>query len=113
MTSRPTPARIFLAALLASAVLAGAPAQAQSWPRIDLGTRLNSDQAQDRVEKGSLRPFREIVAALEDRYGGRYLGHRLFDGRPPIYEVDWLMEGGRRVTVRVNAESGAVLGVSG
>lgn len=88
-------------------------AQAQSWQRPDFGNRLNSDQAQDRVERGALRPFREIVADLEGRFGGRYLSHRLFDGRPPVYEVDWLRGDGRRVTVRVNAESGALLGVSG
>lgn len=99
---------------MALALAASAPsALAQGWGRPDFGGRLNSDQAQDRVEKGDLRPFRDIVASLEDRFGGRYLSHRLFDGRPPVYEVDWLREDGRRVTVRVNAESGAVLGVSG
>ncbi len=90
-----------------------AAAQAQAWTRPDLGGRLNSDQAHDRVERGALRPFREIVADLEGRFGGRYLSHRLFDGRPATYEVNWLAGDGRRITVRVNAESGAVMGVSG
>lgn len=109
-----TPRLLSCAALAALALAVAAPtAQAQGFGRPDFGSRLNSDQAQDRVEKGDLRPLRNIVNSLEERFGGRYLSHRLFDGRPPVYEIDWLRDDGRRITVRVNAETGAVLGVSG
>jgi hypothetical protein len=90
-----------------------APAMAQDWLRPNIGARIDSDEAQNRVERGAMRPFREIVATLEDRFGGRYLSHRLFDGQPAVYVVEWLAGDGRRISVRVNASNGAVLDVSG
>jgi uncharacterized membrane protein YkoI len=108
-------ARFALAALAALALQVATPAsaQAQDWLRPDFGTRLDSDEAQDRVERGALRPFRDIVATLEGRFGGRYLSHRLFDGRPAVYVVEWLAGDGRRISVRVNAVTGSVMDVSG
>lgn len=105
-------ARSSLAALLLATATLAAPGMGYAQSVSDLGSRLTSDQAQDRVARGALRPLRDILSGLEDQFGGRYLRHRLFDGRPPVYEIDWLKGDGERVTVRVNAETGAILDVS-
>jgi hypothetical protein len=60
--------------------------------------------AQDR-RGGNLRPLRDIVAELEARYGGRYLGHEVVErGGRVIYVIQWLMpDGETRRTFPVDA----------
>lgn len=53
----------------------------------------------------NLRPLREIIAELEARYGGRYLGHQVVErGGRVIYVIQWMMpDGVTRQTFPVDA----------
>lgn len=58
-------------------------------------------------ERQHLRPIREVLDTLRDRFGGEYVSHRLEDGPRPIYVIRWRMPDG--VTTRdfrVDATSG-------
>ncbi len=58
-------------------------------------------------ERQQLRPIREVLDSLRDRYGGEYVSHYLEDGAHPIYVIRWRMPDG--VTTRdfrVNATGG-------
>jgi uncharacterized membrane protein YkoI len=104
--------RLLLSLAAAAATLSAGPAMAQSWP--DVGSRLNSDEAQERVERGELKPLREILAMVERSVGpGRMVrAPELTRGSPPLYYITWLKANGVRVTITVDARSGAVLNVS-
>ena len=107
--------RIFLATL-AVAALSASPALAQRGDRggrPDLGSTLSPQEARGAVEQGRHVPLREIIAQIQGRYPGRMLGARLDRGQPSIYVIDWLTPDGRKLTIRANAENGAILGVSG
>lgn len=63
--------------------------------------------AQDQRGQRNLRPLREIVAELQARYGGRYLGHQVVErGGRVIYVIEWMMpDGVTRRTFPVDAGS--------
>lgn len=105
----------FLLAALALTAVSAAPASAQpgrGGPP-DLGSTFSAPEARDAVQQGRHVPLRVIVAQIQDRYPGRMLGARLDRGQPSVYVIDWLTDDGRKLTVRANAENGAILGVSG
>ena len=106
----------FLLAFVALMALSTVPAQAQPGGRggpPDLGSTLSPHEARDAVQQGRHVPLRDIIAQIQNRYPGRMLGAELERGEPSIYVIDWLTEDGRKLTVRANAENGAILGVSG
>jgi hypothetical protein len=105
----------FLLAALAVSALCAEPALAQPGRRgpPDLGSTFSPGEARDAVQQGRHVPLRDIVAQIESRHPGRMLGARLDRGQPSIYVIDWLTVDGRKLTIRANAENGAILGVSG
>ncbi|MDX2235067.1 MAG: hypothetical protein NW200_11280 [Hyphomonadaceae bacterium] len=106
----------FLLAALALSTLAVDPAAAQFRDRRggpDLGSTLSPNEARDAVQEGRHRPLREIIAQIQNRFPGRMLGAELQRGNPSVYVIDWLTPDGRKLTIRANAENGAILGVSG
>jgi uncharacterized membrane protein YkoI len=106
-------ARIFLALVLGASALIETAAAQPRWRDQEFGAQLSPDDARDGVERGNLRPLREVLAAVQSRYPGRNLGQRLIMGRPPAYEVDWLTQDGRKLVVIVNAENASILSVRG
>lgn len=105
--------RFLLAALALSAATA-APAEAYQRGRgIDLGQTLSPNEARDAVQEGRHVPLRQIISQIEARYPGRMLGAELQRGNPSIYVIDWLTPDGRKLTIRANAQTGAIIGVSG
>jgi uncharacterized membrane protein YkoI len=110
--------RSLLAALalgLVTALGAAAPAEAfqRGRDRPDLGQTLSPNEARDAVQTGRHVPLRQIISQIEARYPGRLLNAELQRGNPSIYVIDWLTPDGRKLTVRANAETGAITGVTG
>lgn len=107
----------FLLAALALTAMAIEPAAAQYGRRgggpPDLGHTLSPGEARDAVEQRRHVPLRDILGQIQSRYPGRMLDQRLERGQPSIYVIDWLTADGRKLTIRANAENGAILGVSG
>ncbi|MDZ4777689.1 MAG: peptidase M4 [Alphaproteobacteria bacterium] len=109
----------FLLAALALGLFAGlaavAPAEAyqRGRDRPDLGQTLSPNEARNAVEEGRHVPLRQILSQIEARYPGRMIGQRLEQGNPSIYVIDWLTPDGRKLIVRANAQTGAIIGVSG
>lgn len=105
----------FLLAGLAVAALCGEPALAQPGRQgpPDLGSTFSPYEARDAVQQGRHVPLRDILAEIQARFPGRLLGAELERGNPSIYVIDWLTPDGRKLTVRANAETGAILSVSG
>lgn len=105
----------FLFAALAVSAAAAAPAEAyqRGRDRPDLGQTLSPNEARDAVEEGRHVPLRQILSQIEARYPGRMLGAELQRGNPSIYVIDWLTPDGRKLTIRANAQTGAIIGVSG
>jgi uncharacterized membrane protein YkoI len=99
-------------ALLVLAFVETAAAQPR-WRDPDLRGQLSPEDARDGVERGDLRPVREILAAVQARFPGRNLGQSLIPGNPPVYEVDWLTNDGRKLAVIVNARTASILSVRG
>ncbi len=108
--------RSLLASLVVAAMFA-APALAQPGDRRgerpDLGSTFQPGEARDAVQQGRHVPLRVILSEIQARYPGRMLDARLDRGQPSIYVIDWLTPDGRKLTIRANAENGAILGVSG
>jgi hypothetical protein len=106
--------RLLLAALAVS-LAAAAPADAfqRGRDRPDLGQSFSPGEARDAVEQGRHVPLRQILSQIEARYPGRLLGANLERGNPSIYVIDWLTQDGRKLTIRANAETGGIIGVSG
>jgi uncharacterized membrane protein YkoI len=106
---------IWRALILSVFTLAFAPSEgwAQWRDRTDFSTQLDAQSARDGVERGELRPLRDILSAIQARYPGRNLGQRLNRGNPPTYTFDWLTNDGRKLYIVVNAETGEILSVSG
>jgi uncharacterized membrane protein YkoI len=107
--------RILLAGI-AFAALASVPAHAdpRDRGRPDLGSTFTPHEARDVVQQGRHVPLRGIYSQIQSRYPGRPLGEpQLERGQPAIYVIDWLTADGRKLTIRANAENGAILGVSG
>ncbi len=106
----------FLLAALALSAVAVDPAAAQFRDRRgppDLSSTLSPSEAGDAVQEGRHVPLRAILSQIQGRFPGKLLDQRLDRGRPSIYVIDWLTVDGRKLTIRVNAETGAILGVSG
>lgn len=105
----------FLLAALAVGLAAAAPAEAfqRGRDRPDLGQSFSPNEARDAVEQGRHVPLRQILSQIESRYPGRLLGADLERGNPSIYVIDWLTSDGRKLTIRANAETGGIIGVSG
>ena len=94
------------------AVLAFSPpaVHAQDW-----GQSFTPGEARDAVRKGDIVPLKVIFASLKQRYGGYQLDAELFsagNGRSE-YRIDWMTGDGRRVRIRVDAETGRILNTSG
>ena len=105
----------FLLAALAMGLAAAAPAEAYQpgRDRPDLGQSFSPGEARDAVEQGRHVPLRQILSQIEARYPGRLLNAELQRGNPSIYVIDWLTPDGRKLTIRANAETGGLIGVSG
>jgi uncharacterized membrane protein YkoI len=105
----------FLLAALVVGLAAAAPAEAfqRGRDRPDLGQNFSPNEARDAVEQGRHVPLRQILSQIEQRYPGRLLGTDLERGNPSIYVIDWLTSDGRKLTIRANAETGGIIGVSG
>lgn len=105
-----------LLAVLAVTAVCAEPASAQPRDRggrPDLGSTFSPNEARDAVREGRHVPLRDIIAQIQARFPGRMLGADLERGNPSIYVIDWLTPDGRKLTIRANAENGAILGVSG
>jgi|CXWL01.1.fsa_nt_gi uncharacterized membrane protein YkoI len=101
-----------LSALVLALAVAATPLAASA-QRIEPGwimpaqERGRDGEREHERERQQLRPIREVLDSLRDRYGGEYVSYRLEDGPRPIYVIRWRMPDG--VTTRdfrVNATSG-------
>lgn len=99
---------------LALALAAGGAASADPGRRgSDFGQNFSPNEAREAREQGVHVPLRNIFAMIGSRYPGRPLGTELVRGQPAVYVIEWLTVDGRKLTIRVNAETGAILGVEG
>jgi uncharacterized membrane protein YkoI len=106
--------RRFLLAALALCAFAGpADAYQRGRDRPDLGQTLSPSEAREARESGRHVPLQQIIQQIQARYPGRMLGAELQRGNPSIYVIDWLTPDGRKLTIRANAVSGGIIGVSG
>ena len=95
---------------LAALALCLPVAHAQGW-----GQSLRPGEARDAGRNGDIVPLKVVFASLEQRYGGYQLDAKLFavgNGRSE-YRIDWLTGDGRRVRIRVDAQTGRILNTSG
>lgn len=96
-----------IASLMGLALVASAPAIAQeNWTN-----QFSQGQARESVEKGKTVPLSRIFQSLKRQYGGYQLDADLYATRDGgrEYVIEWFTKDGRRLTVRVDAESGRVL----
>jgi uncharacterized membrane protein YkoI len=105
----------YLLAAFALSALAVDPAAAQFRDRRGdmLGQTLQPGEVREAAREGRHVQLRDIVAQIQPRYPGRLLDQRLERGQPSIYVIDWLTNDGRKLIIRANAETGAILSVSG
>lgn len=108
--------RTLIAAAAALTLCAG-PALAEHGRRgggpPDLSETFSPHEARDAVEQGRHVQLQSILREIEGRWPGRIIGQDLVRGEPSVYVILWLTDDGRRLTIRANAETGAILGVSG
>lgn len=96
------------AALLAIAVLAASPAQAQSRAMVE-PTWLIPVQNHNQQQRQAVLPLREIVAMVQARFGGRLLNASLEQrGDRPMYRLQWEMPNGDRRDFTVDATTGQI-----
>lgn len=92
---------LLLSALVATgAVAAPVSAQQRAAPAFQVQ---NLIPAQDRGNRGDIRPLREVVDALRGRYGGELISARLEDGARPVYVLRWRLPDGEVRDFRVDA----------
>lgn len=71
----------------------------------------DQNDARDAVRGGQARPLGEIIGSVQRYCPGRFLDAQLSQrGRSLIYHVRMLTASGHRVTIAVDAQSGAVVG---
>ena len=100
--------RILISIAMAAA-LAGGPALAQGW-----GNSFSPGQARDARQNGDIVPLRDIFRRLERQYGGYQLSAELFSkSGGSEYRIDWMPEDGRKMRIRVDAQSGRITQASG
>lgn len=72
--------------------------------------RSEQDRARDAVRRGQALPLAQIIGGLQNRCPGTFLGAQLIRTRQGLaYQVRILRPSGRRVTLLVDAGSGAVV----
>ena len=72
--------------------------------------RSEQDRARDAVRRGQALPLAQIIGRLQNYCPGTFLGARLVNTRQGLaYRVRILRRSGRRVTLLVDAGSGAVV----
>lgn len=72
--------------------------------------RSEQDRARDAVRRGQALPLAQIIGGLQNYCPGAFLGARLVNTRQGLaYQVRILRRSGRRVTLLVDAGSGAVI----
>ena len=92
---------LLLSAFVATgAVAAPVSAQQRAMPAFQAQ---NLIPAQDRGNRGDIRPLREVVDALRGRYGGDLISARLEDGARPVYVLRWRLPDGEVRDFRVDA----------
>ena len=97
--------------MIGLAVSAGAPAVAQDW---NPANSFSPNQARDEVSRGKIVPLKSIFRQLKREYGGYQLGAALFskpDGGA-VYNIEWMSEEGRKMTIVVDAETGRIVRAS-
>jgi len=99
---------ILLVAVLAMGT--SMPASAQGW-----GNSFSPGQARDASQSGDIKPLREVIQDLKQRFGGSYLNAELFSkqGGGAEYRIDWVTDDGRKLRLVVDAESGRVISSTG
>lgn len=91
---------LLLSAIVATSAVA-APVSAHQ--RVPAFQAQNLIPAQDRGNRGDIRPLREVVDALRGRYGGELISARLEDGARPVYVLRWRLPDGEVRDFRVDA----------
>lgn len=72
--------------------------------------RSEQDRARDAVRRGQALPLAQIIGGLQNRCPGAFLGAQLIRTRQGLaYQVRILRPSGRRITLLVDAGSGAVV----
>ncbi len=72
--------------------------------------RSEQDRARDAVRRGQALPLAQIIGGLQNRCPGAFLGAQLVRTRQGLaYQIRILRPSGRRVTLLVDAGSGAVV----
>lgn len=96
-----------IASLLGFALLASPAALAQQ----DWTNSFSQGQARESVRDGKTVPLGRIFQSLKREYGGYQLDANLYATRDggKEYVIEWFTKDGRRLTVRVDAETGRVL----
>ena len=90
---------------IAIALLAGLPS-----PSAGAGPRPDHNEARDAVRSGRARPLSEIIANVQRYCPGRFLDAQLRERRGGLfYHVRILSNAGRRVTIVVDAGTGAIV----
>lgn len=72
-------------------------------------------EARDAVRNGEIMSLRAIFRDLREIYGGYQLDAELYSTGSGGYEyrIEWMSEDGRRINLRVDAQTGRILNASG
>lgn len=72
-------------------------------------------EARDAVRNGEIMSLRAIFRDLRELYGGYQLDAELYSTRSGGYEyrIEWMSEDGRRINLRIDAQTGQILTASG
>ena len=99
---------LYLFAALGLMLAPGALAQGQDR---DWGNQFSPGEAREAVKEGRTVPLSRIFQTLKREYGGYQLGADLYsqDSGGAVYEIDWLTDDGRKVHVKVDAQTGAII----
>lgn len=98
--------RVWMACLMATALVAGGPAAARD--------DHDHDRARRAVEEGRMLPLREIMARAEAAYPGQIVEAELEQkGGAPVYEIKIVTNAGRLMKLHYDARTGALLKSSG
>lgn len=103
--------RFFVIVGLVAALAAGSapPALARGWSPPVIAPQFDDRSGENRA---AVRPLHELLPAVRRELGGDFVGMvRLEEGGSrPAYVIRWRFDDGRIGDVRVDAQSGAVLG---
>ncbi len=108
---------VCVAAVVAARTAVAGPVGREALPHFLLAES-EQDRAKAAVRSGQVRPFPQILSAVQSRYRGRLSDARLEERRRGgssawIYHVKWLTPQSNLLAITVDGRTGRILGVSG